>query len=105
MKKLTRQEEQILLAVHHLGKEAYLITIRKIIKDFTGRHLSVGTIYAPLNRLHHQGYLEVAFGDASAVRGGKAKKFYKITKSGYKALAAVKEEHETMWKGLVFPKT
>jgi PadR family transcriptional regulator PadR len=104
MKKLTRQEEHILLAVHHLGPEAYLITIREKIKEFTGRQLSVGTIYAPLNRLHHLGYLEVSFGAAGAIRGGKAKKFYKITRAGFRALAEAKEQHETMWNGLVLPK-
>ena len=104
MKTITRQEEQILLAIHHLADNAYLITIREAIKMFTGKSLSVGTIYAPLNRLHKLGYLETYFGDPSAVRGGKAKKFYRITKSGYAALAEMKEQHDMMWEGLVIPK-
>ena len=104
MKTITRQEEQILLAIHHLDDNAYLITIRETIKVFTGKSLSFGTIYAPLNRLYKLGCLETYHGDPSSVRGGKAKKFYRITKSGYDALAEMKKQHEVMWKGLVFPK-
>ena len=104
MKSITRQEEQILLAIHNLGEDAYLIPIREKIKEFTGKYFSVGTIYAPLNRLDKLGYLETYFGDANAIRGGKAKKFYRITKQGYKALAEIKEQHDMMWKNLVAPK-
>ena len=104
MKSITRQEEQILLAIHNLGEDAYLITIREKIKDFTGKYFSVGTIYAPLNRLDKLGYLETYFGDANAIRGGKAKKFYRITKQGYEALVEIKEQHDMMWRGLAIPK-
>ena len=104
MKSITRQEEQILLAIHSLGDDAYLITVREKIKDFTGKYFSVGTIYAPLNRLDKLGYLEAYYGDANAIRGGKAKKFYKITEQGYEALAEMKEQHDMMWNGLAIPK-
>lgn len=104
MKSVTRQEEQILLAIHNLDDDAYLITIREKIKEYTGKYYSVGTIYAPLNRLDKLGYLETYYGDANAIRGGKAKKFYKITKQGYEALAEIKEQHDLMWNGLAIPK-
>ena len=55
---LTKKEEQILLAIYQIGSNAYLITIREQIKKFTGKYYSVGTIYAPLNRLHINGFLE-----------------------------------------------
>ena len=104
MKSLTRQEEQILLAVHNLGENAYLITIREKIKEFTGKYFSVGTIYAPLNRLDMKGYLESYQGDANSFRGGKAKKFYKVTSQGYQALYEIKKTQERMWKGMTIPK-
>jgi DNA-binding PadR family transcriptional regulator len=100
---LTRQEEQILLAVHHLGDNAYLIPIREQVKNYTGKYYSVGTIYAPLNRLYNQGYLEAAMGETNAMRGGKAIKYYTITEKGYQALADLKKAHEKMWDGLCVP--
>lgn len=103
MKSLTRQEEQILLAVHNLRENAYLIPIREKIKEFTGKYFSVGTIYAPLNRLDLNGYLESYQGDSNSVRGGKAKKFYKITTKGYQALYEIKKTQEKMWEGTTIP--
>ena len=42
MKYLTRQEELILLAVFHLRENAYLVTVRRLLKDQTGHPWSVG---------------------------------------------------------------
>lgn len=103
MKVLTRQEEQVLLAVHHLKDNAYLIPIREQIKKYTGKYYSVGTIYAPLNRLTISGYLESSLGDANPERGGKAIKYYKITGKGYRALAEIKKVRDKMWAGFVMP--
>lgn len=103
MKVLTRQEEQVLLAVHHLKDNAYLIPIREQIKEYTGKHYSVGTIYAPLNRLTVSGYLTSFLGDASPERGGKAIKYYKITLDGYRVLTGMKKAQEKMWAGFEVP--
>ena len=51
MKLFTKKEEQILLAIYHLGDNAYLITIREEIKKYTGKYYSVGTVYA-LSLIH-----------------------------------------------------
>lgn len=103
MKTITRQEEQILLAVYHLDEGAYLVPIREEIKKYTGKSYSVGTIYAPLNRLCMNGYLDSYHGEPNAVRGGKAIKFYRLTKKGFEALAAVKKMQDVMWTGFTMP--
>lgn len=103
MKTLTRPEEQILLTIYHLQDKAYLVNIRDRLKEITGKYLDVGTIYVPLKRLDHKGYLETYYGQPSAVRGGKAIKFYKLTVKGYKALAEMKRIQEQLWKGVVLP--
>jgi len=104
MKTLTRPEEQILLTIYHLQDKAYLVNIRDRIKEITGKYLDVGTIYVPLKRLDHKGYLETYYGEPSAVRGGKAIKFYKLTAKGYKALAEMKRIQEQLWKGVELPR-
>ena len=103
MKTLTRPEEQILLTIYHLQDKAYLVNIRDRLKEITGKYLDVGTIYVPLKRLDHKGYLETYYGEPSAVRGGKAIKFYKLTAKGYKALAEMKQIQEQLWKGVALP--
>jgi len=66
MKTLTRPEEQILLTIYHLQDKAYLVNIRDRLKEMTGKYLDVGTIYVPLKRLDHHGYLETHLGEPSA---------------------------------------
>ena len=85
MKELTRKEEQILLAVHFLNDNAYLITIREQIKEYTGKYYSVGTIYAPLNRLHIKGFLSSLVERAEDSDSDKPIRYYTLTKKGYKA--------------------
>jgi len=103
MKKLTRQEEQILLAICHLRENAYLVSIRDKIKDVTGTYLDVGTIYVPLKRLHINGYLDTYLGDSTAIRGGKRIKYYRLTGKAYAALAEAKKVHERLWEGFESP--
>ena len=103
MKIFTKKEEQILLAIYHLKDEAYLIPIREKIKEFTGKCFSVGTIYVPLNRLHVHGYLEAQVKKSNASTGGKAIKYYKLTKRGLAALAALEKQNRLMWEGFEIP--
>jgi PadR family transcriptional regulator PadR len=103
MKIFTKNEEQILLAIYHLGEEAYLIPIREEIKKYTGKYYSVGTIYAPLNRLHQYGYLETVLKKPESPDTGKPIKYYRLTKSGLKALVQLKQQNELMWRGIKVP--
>ena len=103
MKVFTKNEEQILLAIYHLGEEAYLIPIREEIKKYTGKYYSVGTIYAPLNRLHKYGYLETFVKKPESPGTGKPIKYYRLTKNGLKALAQLKKQNELMWRGINVP--
>jgi DNA-binding PadR family transcriptional regulator len=98
MKILTRQEEQILLAICQLKDNAYLVPIREQIKEFTGKYFSVGTIYAPLNRLRINGLLSTYLGKPGANRGGKAIQYYRLTEKGHQALEEVKRLQDEMWK-------
>lgn len=102
-KTITRQEEQILLAIYHLEEKAYLVNIRDKVKEMTGRTLDVGTINKPLKRLHMQGFLEVTMGDPTPVRGGKRIKYYRLTEKADKALLEVKSQHERMWLNVILP--
>lgn len=103
MHHLTRKEEQVLLAVYHLKENAYLITIREKVREYTGKTYSVGTIYAPLNRLHLNGYLESDVVKPTGAQGGKPIKYYRVTKQGVAALTALKRQNDTMWEGFASP--
>ena len=100
---LTRQEEQILLVIHSLKDKAYLVSIREKLKEFTGKYLDVGTIYVPLKRLYKKGYLESHLGEPSAIRGGKAIKYYTLSDTGYQALMELKKVQEKLWEEFALP--
>ena len=100
MEEITRKEEQILLAVHTLKDNAYLITIREQIKNYTGKYYSVGTIYAPLNRLDINGFLHAKLVKTET---GKPIKYYTITPKGYSALEEMRQMSREMWKNYSSP--
>ena len=99
-KYLTRKEELILLTVFRLGEAASLVNVREQLTQSTGRAWSVGNVFVPLDRLSRIGFLETRIGQPTARRGGKAVKYYLLTKLGRKALADLKRVHDTLWKGL-----
>ena len=103
MQELTRKEEQILLAVYSLRKNAYLITIREQIKEFTGKYYSVGTIYAPLNRLRLNGYLDSNLQKTGDTGSSKPIRYYELTQLGYDVLINHRKQTNEMWDGFADP--
>ena len=99
IKILTRVEELILLAVHNLREDAYLVAITDYLGEVTGKKLALPSIHRPLDRLQRQGLLVSEFGEAAAVRGGRRKKIYRITKLGYEILNAFHRFSNQLWQG------
>jgi len=100
MKFLTRQEELVLLSVFQLKDKAYLISIQEHLNHSTGKNWSVSSVYIPLSRLEKREYLKTTIGEATEKRGGKAIKYYQVTKIGLEALAELEAINETMWRGV-----
>jgi DNA-binding PadR family transcriptional regulator len=97
MKVVSRTEEMILLAVHALAPHAYGLAVGLHLKKLTGKPWSVGATYIPLDRLEKAGLLASSEGDPTVKRGGRSKRFYKLTSKGLKALAEVKRMNEALW--------
>ena len=101
MKFLTRSEELILLSILRLEDNAYCVPIFEEIQKVSDKKWTLGGIYGPLYRLAQNGYLVSYLGDPSAERGGKSKRYYKVTPAGMKALQAVRKIHDASWNGLL----
>ncbi len=67
-------EEIVLLAVMQVGEGAYGMTIRRDIEDRSGRSVSIGAVYATLDRLQTKGYISSRLADPSSVRRGRARR-------------------------------
>ncbi len=97
MRLLTRAEEYVLLAVLKLGDEAYSLPILDFIQKVTQKEWALGGIYIPLYRLEEKGYLSSELGSPTKERGGKRKRYYRVTSKGKKALNDHKQIQRAMW--------
>jgi PadR family transcriptional regulator PadR len=93
-------EQLVLLAVAHLGNDAYGVRIRGEIESRTGRSVSVGALYTGLKRLEQKGYLESAASDPLPQRGGRSRRHYELTAAGTAALRRSHDVLARMWTGL-----
>ena len=97
MKILTKPEELLLLAICNLKDDAYGVEILKYVSEKTGSEWSIGSIYVPLDRLARLGFVETYLGEATAKRGGKRKRFYRITALGLETLKENRRIQDELW--------
>lgn len=93
-------EQLVLLAVLRLGEKAYAVTIRQEIEERTGRAVSRGAIYITLDRLEKKSYLASRMADATAERGGRARRYYELKPVGAAALRDSWSAMRKMWEGM-----
>ena len=93
-------EQLVLLALAHLGDSAYGLTIRQEIAERSGRTVSIAAIYAVLGRLERARYVASWLSKPTAVRGGRAKKHFRMTPAGVAALSRCREALMRMWEGV-----
>src|SRR5229473_3021995 len=84
-------EQIVMLAVLRLGDEAYGVPIRSEIEQRTGRSVTIGALYATLDRLESKGYIHSWFADPTPQRGGRSKRYFRMLPEGVDALNRSKE--------------
>ena len=93
-------EQSALLAVAHLGEQAYGVTIRREIEARTGRNVSIGALYTALDRLERKGLVSSRMSDPTPERGGRSRRYYELRAAGATALRQSRDRLERMWAGL-----
>jgi DNA-binding PadR family transcriptional regulator len=93
-------EHFVLVALLRLGGESYGVPILDEIAARTSRTVSRPSIYIALRRLEAKGLVRSRLGEATAERGGRAKRFFAITKSGLRQLQRSREDFISMWAGM-----
>ena len=93
-------EQIVLLAVLRLGDDAYGVPIRQEIEKRAGRRVTVGALYATLDRLEAKGFVHSWFADPTPQRGGRSKRYFKLTAAGERALTESKAMLDSMWRGV-----
>ncbi|HLK69057.1 MAG TPA: helix-turn-helix transcriptional regulator [Bryobacteraceae bacterium] len=93
-------EQIVLLAVVRLGDNAYGVPIRAEIEKRAGRPVSVGALYATLDRLEAKRLIHSWFADPTPQRGGRSKRYFKLLPKGLQALEESRDMFNRMWQGV-----
>jgi PadR family transcriptional regulator PadR len=93
-------EHIIVLALLRLEDRAYGVTVRQEIEFRTNREVSIGAVYATLNRLETKGYVKSRRGDPTPERGGRSKRFFRVTAKGVAAVNRTQRALQSMTEGL-----
>jgi len=97
---LTDFELMILLATLRVGEGAYGVQIAREIEQTSGRSVLLGAAYAALDRLERNGLVSSAVGDPTPERGGRAKRFFRVTPRGMRAVKGTQEALVALWTGI-----
>ena len=95
-------EHMIVLALLRLEDRAYGVTVRQEIEFRTDREVSIGAVYATLDRLETKGYVKSHRGDPTPERGGRSKRFFRVTPKGVAAVTRTHRALQSMTEGLGF---
>ncbi len=93
-------EELVLLTVASLGKEAYAVSVKAEVENTASRKVNISAIHSALYRLEDKGFLSSEFGNPTQKRGGKPKRFFKVTSAGFAALQQAKDLKEQLWRNI-----
>jgi PadR family transcriptional regulator, regulatory protein PadR len=95
-----QQELVVMLAVMRLGREAYGVPIAAEIAEKTGKELLQGSVYSTLERLEKKGLVASYMGDATPQRGGRAKRYFKLTAQGVSQAREAQQSLQSLWRDL-----
>jgi PadR family transcriptional regulator, regulatory protein PadR len=94
---LTDFELMILLATLRTGDDAYGVGIAREIERTGGRSVLLGAVYAALDRLERNRLVSSELGESTPERGGRAKRFFRLTPDGIRAVHETRRALEALW--------
>lgn len=96
-------QELVLMIVAILNEEAYGVKVMDEILDQTKRKVNISAVHTVLDRLEKKGFVTSFMGGASAERGGRRKRLFKVTSEGSRALTYVHQTRNALYSQI--PKT
>ena len=86
-----------MLAVVRTGEDAYGMNVRRELETVTGRSITIGSVYATLDRLEEKGL--VASTRSPAATAG-SRRIFEVTAAGARSLAQTRTTRERLWFGV-----
>ena len=93
-------EHVVLLVVMRLREDAYGVPIGRAVQQATRRELAMASVYAALERLEAKGFLASRLADPTPERGGRAKRYFRVTAKGMAAARETRRALTFLWRGL-----
>lgn len=93
-------EEMVLLALLHQGEDAYGVSIRRELAERSGSDVTMGSVYATLDRLESKGMVAVRTGETRESRRGRPRRYYRMLPAGVQALDETRRIRTAMWRGV-----
>jgi DNA-binding PadR family transcriptional regulator len=94
-------ELMVLLAVLRLDEDkAYGVPIATEIEQTAGRSVALASVYAALERLEDKGWVSSRVGESTAQRGGRAKRYFRVTTKGVRRVREARGALVKMWSGV-----
>jgi len=93
-------EQLVLLAIARLDGRAYAVSIVDEIERCTGRDVGQASIYVVLGRLENKGMLSSRVGAGASERGGRPRRYYRITPAAAAKLHESRDALRSLWDGL-----
>ncbi len=84
-----------MLAVLRTREEAYGMAVRREIERVTDREVSIGAVYATLDRLEAKGLV-----DSDRAYGDGSRRVFTVTARGAGTLAESRAMRERLWQGV-----
>jgi DNA-binding PadR family transcriptional regulator len=91
-------EELVLLTVSGLAGEAYGVAVQQVLERETTRDVSLGAVYAALDRLEQKGLVRSTMTPGTAVRGGRSRRSFALTRDGVRTIDALRELRDRLYR-------
>lgn len=95
--RISEFDQAVLQAVAHLSGTGYGMPIRQHVLEVLRRPVSIAAIYASLSKFEERGWVTATLGEATAERGGRAKRYYRIEARGQSVLSDARATAERLW--------
>jgi PadR family transcriptional regulator PadR len=94
-------ELMVMLVLLRLGDSAaYGVPISREIEQQCGREVALGSVYATLERLEEKGLISSHLGEPTPERGGRAKRYFRVTRKGLREVRETRQALIRLWNGL-----
>lgn len=90
-------EHRVLLATLRLDPDGFSVPIALELEERTGKTVAGAAVHIALRRLEQRGFLKSSLRPRSDAKGGRPRRFYRVTQKGVLRLRDARRCFERLW--------